>query len=344
MIIVLRKDATEKQIQHILNSIQDWGLKPNISRGIERTIIGVIGDESVIRAKPLDVFPGVENVMTVLKPYKLASRAFRPEKTQIVIPPVKKGAKPVTIGGPQVVVMAGPCAVESRAMVFEIGRAVKAAGAQIFRAGAFKPRSSPYAFQGLGAEGLQILAEMRAELGLPVVTEVMDTRDVDLVAGVADILQIGARNMQNFNLLKAVGRIKKPVLIKRGLANTLEELLMSAEYVLSEGNAQVILGERGIRTFEKFTRNTLDLNAVPVLQRESHLPVLVDPSHGTGHWDLVIPMARAGVAAGADCVMVEVHPRPEEALSDGSQSLLPKKFALMMKQLAAVARAVGRRM
>lgn len=342
MIIVLKRDATEEQIQHIVQSIREWGLTPNLSRGTERTIIGVIGDERTIRSKPLEVFPGVDSVMNVLKPYKLASAEFHPGRTRIALPAVKAGCPPVVIGGREVVVVAGPCSVESREMLFEQAKFVTGAGAKILRAGAFKPRTSPYAFQGLGVEGLRYLAEVRAELGVPIITEVMDTRDVEMVAEVADVLQIGARNTQNFNLLKAVGRCPKPVLIKRGISGTIEELLMSAEYVLSEGNGQVILCERGIRTFERATRSTLDLSAVPVIQRESHLPILVDPSHAAGRWDLVASLARAAVAVGADGVMVEVHPRPEEALSDGAQALLPKNFKKMMDELRQVAQAVGR--
>ncbi len=342
MIIVLKKTATEEQIQHIVESIKGWGLTPNLSRGTERSIIGVIGDERTIRTRPLEVFPGVDTVMAVLKPYKLASAEFHADRTRIALPPVRPGAAPVVIGGKDVIVVAGPCSVESREMLFEQAAFLKKAGARILRAGAFKPRTSPYSFQGLGVEGLRYLAEVRAEVGLPIITEVMDTRDVEMVAEVADVLQIGARNTQNFNLLKAVGRCSKPVLIKRGVSGTIEELLMSAEYVLSEGNKEVILCERGIRTFEKATRNTLDLSAVPVLKRESHLPVMVDPSHATGYWDLVLPMARASVASGADGVMVEVHPRPEEALSDGGQALLPKTFEVMMKEIRAVADAMGR--
>lgn len=342
MIIVLKREATEEQIQHIVDSIREWGLTPNLSRGTERSIIGIIGDERTIRSKPLEVFPGVDSVLSVLKPYKLASKEFHADRTKITLPAVKAGEKPVVIGGPEVVVVAGPCSVETREMLLEQAAFIKKAGAKILRAGAFKPRTSPYAFQGLGVEGLRYLAEVRAEVGLPIITEVMDTRDVEMVAEVADVLQIGARNTQNFNLLRVVGRCNKPVLIKRGISGTIEELLMSAEYVLSEGNSQVILCERGIRTFEKATRNTLDVSAVPVIKRESHLPIMVDPSHGVGQWDLVAPMARAAVAAGADGVMVEVHPNPEAALSDGAQALLPKTFEAMMKELSKVAVAVGR--
>ncbi len=341
MIIVLKRDATDAQIQHIVDKIREWGLLPNLSRGEERTIIGVIGDESILRVKPVDVFPGVEYTMNVLKPYKLANAAFHPERTIIELPSIN-GKPPVRIGGRQLVVMAGPCAVESRECLMEVAQYVKEAGATVLRAGAFKPRTSPYAFQGMGVKGLAILVEAREKFGLHIVTEVMDTRDVEMVAEMCDIIQIGARNMQNFNLLKVVGRTDKPVMIKRGLSSTVQELLMSAEYVMSQGNHKVILCERGIRTFEPMTRNTLDLSAVPVLNRESHLPVIVDPSHGTGHWDLVKPMACASVAAGADGVIVEVHPRPEEAFSDGSQSLLPKTFRSMMEQMRAIAGAVGK--
>ena len=342
MIIVLKQGATEEQIQHLVESIRNWGLTPNLSRGTERTIIGVIGDERVIRAKPLEAFPGVESVMTVLKPFKLASAEFRADRSRIAIPPVKTGGKPVVFGGKDVVVIAGPCSVESRQMLFDMARLVKDLGASMLRAGAFKPRTSPYAFQGLGVEGLRYLEEVRNEIQIPIVTEVMDTRDVEMVAEVADVIQIGARNTQNFNLLKSVGRCKKPILLKRGVSGTIEELLMSAEYVMSEGNANVILCERGIRTYEKATRNTLDLSAVPVIQKESHLPIIVDPSHGTGYWHLVRPMARAAVAAGADGVVVEVHPNPEQAMSDGPQALLPKTFKQMMQELKKIAEVVGR--
>jgi len=255
---------------------------------------------------------------------------------------VREGAEEVVFGGERVVVIAGPCSVEDRGMLERIGRCVAGAGGSVLRGGAFKPRTSPYSFQGLGVRGLEFLAEVRLELGVPIITEVMDTRDVELVAEAADMIQVGARNMQNFNLLKAVGRCGTPVLLKRGMASTIEELLMSAEYVLSQGNAQVVLCERGIRTFETATRNTLDLSAVPVLRRETHLPVVVDPSHGTGHWDLVAPMARAAVAAGADGLAIEIHENPEQALSDGSQALLPATFSTLVEQLRAVAAAVGR--
>ncbi len=338
MIIVLRPDATESQIRHIVDKVKKLGLKPMISKGTERTIIGVIGDEDVIRAKPLEVFPGVEKVMSILKPYKLVSRDFKKEDSIIDI-----GGK-VKIGGKKVIVMAGPCSVENRDILLKTAKAVKSAGAVILRGGAFKPRSSPYSFQGLGAEGLKLLDEARQKTGLLIVTELMDTKDVDLVVKYADIIQIGARNMQNFNLLKAVGQTKKPVLLKRGMSNTIKEFLMSAEYILSEGNFNVMLCERGIRTFEDYTRFTLDINAVPVIKMLSHLPVVVDPSHATGKWGLVPSAAKAAVAAGCDSIIVEVHPDPEEALSDGNQSLLPERFDKMMKELKPIAKAVGREM
>lgn len=342
MIIVLKKDVSEPQIQHILNRVKDWGFHINLSRGKERTVIGIIGDEGALRSKPLDTFPGVESVLPVLKPYKLASREFQPERSIITIPAVHQGGKPLEIGGAGVVVVAGPCSVEGYDKLLNIAHRVKKAGAHLLRAGVFKPRTSPYSFQGLGVRGLDYLARVRLETGLPVITEVMDTRDLEMVEEFADIIQIGARNMQNFHLLKAAGRCKKPILLKRGLANTIEEWLMSAEYVMSEGNHQVILCERGIRTFEKMTRNTTDISAVPVVKRESHLPVMVDPSHGTGQWYLVNPVALAAVAAGADGIMVEVHDQPEEAWSDGGQSLLPEKFDRLVQDLGKVAVAIGR--
>ena len=342
MIVVMKKGATEAQIQAIAERAADWNLKAHVSPGAEVTVIGLIGEEASTQAPALEMMPGVEKVMPVLKPYKRASTEFHPEKTVIKIPPARHGDRGLTIGGPGVVVMAGPCSVETRDMILSLGAFLKGAGAHMLRGGAFKPRTSPYAFQGLGVEGLRYLAEERSVVGLPVVTEVMDTRDVEMVSEFADVIQVGARNMQNFNLLKVLGRCKKPVMLKRGLANTLEELLMSAEYVMSEGNLDVILCERGIRTFEKFTRNTLDLSAVPVLKRESHLPVVVDPSHGVGHWDLVPPMAKAAIAAGADGLLLEVHPDPAKAVSDGPQSLTPKRFKELMGDLERVARAVGR--
>lgn len=342
MIIVMKKGADEAKIAPIVAQIEALGLKAHLSRGEERTIIGLIGDESKVQPSAFELLSGVEKVMPVLKPYKRASAEFKAERTVVRIPPVRSGDPALDIGGPGVVVMAGPCSVENRDMLLSLSAYLKGAGARMIRGGAFKPRTSPYAFQGLGVEGMKYLAEERKVVGLPVVTEVMDARDVEMFAEFVDLIQVGARNMQNFTLLKALGRCGKPVLLKRGLSNTLEELLMSAEYVLNEGNEQVILCERGIRTFEKFTRNTLDLGAVPVLKRESHLPVVVDPSHGVGHWDLVGPMARAAIAAGADGLILEVHPEPAKAVSDGAQSLTPRHFKELMAELDRVARAVGR--
>ncbi|OGX28381.1 MAG: 3-deoxy-7-phosphoheptulonate synthase [Omnitrophica WOR_2 bacterium RIFCSPHIGHO2_02_FULL_67_20] len=336
MIIVLKPNATKKQLDHLLERIKALGLKPMVSKGTERTIIGVIGSEDVLRLQPLEVIPGVEKVIPVLKPYKLVSREFKPEPSVIDL------GGGVAIGGKELVVMAGPCSVENREMLFEIARAVKQAGAAVLRGGAFKPRTSPYSFQGMGEEGLKLLREAARATGMRVVTELLDTRDIQEVEQYADIIQIGARNMQNFELLKEVGQSKKPVLLKRGFSATIAEFLLAAEYILSQGNFNVILCERGIRTFETATRFTLDLNAVPVIKKLSHLPIVVDPSHATGEWDYVAPMAKAAVAAGADGLIVEVHPNPEVALSDGPQSLLPKKFAALIKDLRKVARAVGR--
>ena len=336
MIIVLKTTATPEQINHICEKVKELGLTPQVSRGIERTIIGVIGEESKLRVQPLSVFPGVENVVPIMKPYKLASREFRKENTEFTM------NHNVTVGGKKIVVMAGPCSVESLERLRNIAKEVKKSGATFLRGGAFKPRTSPYSFQGLGEEGLKYMRQVADEVGLLVVTEVMDTRQVELVAQYADMLQIGARNMQNFDLLKEIGMCKKAVLLKRGLSSTVSELLLSAEYLLSKGNFKVMLCERGIRTFETATRNTIDINAIPALKDLAHLPVLVDPSHGTGKRDYVIPIARAAVAAGADGIMVEVHDNPEEAKSDGEQSLYPVGFASMMKELQAVAKAIGR--
>ena len=335
MIIVLRPDATKKQLDHLVSKIKSLGLKPWISKGVERTIVGVIGEEDIIRVQPLEVFPGVEKVLSILKPYKLASRDFKKTPTVVDVAGIK-------VGGKKIVVMAGPCSVENRKLLIDIAKKVKRAGATVLRGGAFKPRTSPYAFQGLGLKGLKFLAEAKEETGLKIVTELMDIRDLDMVAKYADIIQIGARNMQNFNLLREVGKTRIPVLLKRGMANTVKELLMSAEYILSEGNFSVILCERGIRTFEDATRFTLDISAVPVIKSLSHLPVIVDPSHATGKWGLVGPVAKAGIAAGADGLIIEVHPNPEEAMSDGEQSLYPENFASLMKDVEKVAEAVGR--
>jgi len=337
-IIVLKPDATEDAIRHILKKLESKGLKASISKGTERTIIGVIGDTSKItedEENAIRVMTGVESVMRILKPYKLASREFRHEDTLIEV-----GGR--VIGGRKIHVIAGPCAVENRTQMITVAERVKEAGATFIRGGAYKPRTSPYSFQGLGEEGLKYLVEAREKTGLPVVTEIMDPRDMDVIVKYADVIQIGARNMQNFRLLLEVGSVKKPVLLKRGLSATIKEWLMSAEYIMSQGNHQVILCERGIRTFETATRNTLDLSAVPLLKQLTHLPVVVDPSHGVGKWDLVAPMAKAAIAAGADGLLIEVHPNPEEAMSDGEQSLKPDSFAQLMKELRPVAEAVGR--
>lgn len=335
MIVVFKKEATQQEIDHLIERVEKLGLKAMVSRGTERTIVGVIGAEDIIRIQPLEVFPGVEKVMPVLAPYKLVSREFRKEDTLVKI-------KDVEIGGKRIVVIAGPCSIESKELLREVAERVKEAGALILRGGAFKPRTSPYTFQGLGEEGLRILKDVADEFHIISVTEVMDTRDVELVVKYSDILQIGARNMQNFNLLKEVGQTRKPVILKRGLSATVKELLMSAEYILAGGNFNVILCERGIRTFEDFTRNTLDISAVPIVKQLSHLPVIVDPSHATGKWGLVSPLSKAAIACGADGLLIEVHPKPEEALSDGPQQLVPENFSLLMQDLKHIAAAIGR--
>jgi len=335
MIIVVKPDATAEQVDHIIKKIKDLGLQAHVSKGTERTVIGAIGDEAILQSVPLEAIPGVEKVLPILKPFKLASWEFRKEKTVISI-----GREQV--GSARIAVMAGPCAVENKTLLIEIAKEVKNAGANFLRGGAFKPRTSPYAFQGLEEEGLKYLADARERTGLPIVTEVMDPRDIDMIVKYADVLQIGARNMQNFRLLKDVGLCKKPVLLKRGISATIKEWLMSAEYIMSGGNHSVILCERGIRTYETATRNTLDLSAVPVLKQMTHLPVVVDPSHAVGKWDLVAPMAKAAVAAGADGLIIEVHSNPEEALCDGEQSLKPKSFKQLMDELRPIAKAVGR--
>jgi len=337
-IIVLNRKATEKNIAHLLKKLESKGLKATISRGIEKTVIGVIGDTSRITEEEenaVRVMKGVEDVMRILKPYKLASRDFKAQNTIIKV-------KGKVIGGKKIPVIAGPCAVENRAIMINIAEKVKAAGASFIRGGAYKPRTSPYSFQGLGEEGLQYLAEAGRKTGLPVVTEIMDPRDLETILQYTDIIQIGARNMQNFRLLLEVGMCSKPVLLKRGLSATIKEWLMAAEDVMSKGNQEVILCERGIRTFETATRNTLDLSAVPVLKQKTHLPVVVDPSHGVGKWDLVAPMAKAAVAVGADGLLIEVHTNPENAMSDGEQSLKPDAFKKLMLELKPIAKAVGR--
>jgi len=335
MIVVMKKDATPSQVINVTARIEQLGCQTHISQGQERTIIGIIGNGRPIDHEQIQRMDGVERTVPVLRPFKLASREFHPQDTIVPI-------DGIAVGGKQIIVVAGPCAVESREQLMEAAQAVKEAGAHMLRGGAFKPRTSPYSFQGLGEAGLHLLAEARRQTGLPVVTEVMAPDQVPLVSTYADILQIGARNMQNYALLHAVGEAQRPVLLKRGLMSTLEELLMAAEYILSHGNNRVLLCERGIRTFETYTRNTLDISAVPVLKQLSHLPVVVDPSHGTGKWELVGPAARAAVAAGADGLIIEVHPHPSQAVSDGAQSLKPETFAQLMGELKAVARAVGR--
>jgi 3-deoxy-7-phosphoheptulonate synthase len=336
VLVVMKRGASQREIDAVLARIQEFGITPIPLPGAERMAIGTFGSTSRAAADAVESLPGVAEVVPVSRPFKLASREVIAEDTVVRIGPVPVGA------GSPLAIMAGPCGVESREQTLQTARAVRAAGATILRGGAFKPRSSPYNFRGLGAAGLEILAEARAETGLAIVTEVLTPGDVDAVARVADCLQIGARNMQNFALLDEVGDQPKPVLLKRGMSATVEELLLSAEYVLARGNRNVILCERGIRTFEKYTRNTFDVNAIPLLKRLSHLPVVGDPSHGTGKWYLVAPVALAAVAAGADGIIVEVHPSPDHALSDGFQSLTFDNFAALVGRASAVARAVGR--
>ncbi|MGB9680227.1 MAG: 3-deoxy-7-phosphoheptulonate synthase [Thermoanaerobacteraceae bacterium] len=335
MVIVMDVNATEEQILGITDLLSSLNLGYHISKGEERIVIGVIGDKKRLQDKPIEIMDGVEKVIPIVESYKLASRTFKPEPTIIQVDDIK-------IGDKNIVVMAGPCAVESREQLFESAIAVKNAGAQFLRGGAFKPRTSPYSFQGLEEEGLKMLFEAKQMTGLKIVTEVMDVHGIELVSKYADILQIGARNMQNFSLLKEIGKAKKPVLLKRGISATIEEWLNAAEYILSEGNKNVMLCERGIRTFETYTRNTLDLSAIPAIKKLSHLPVIVDPSHGTGLWKLVPSMAKASIAAGADGLIIEVHPDPKNALSDGAQSLTPENFEILCKDLKIIANAVGR--
>ncbi len=336
MIVVMKQHATPQQIEAVVKRIEDLGYKIHLSRGEARTIIGIIGaDDYLLNRDTFEVMEGVEKTVRVMQPFKVASRDFAQEDTVIQV-------NGVPIGGEQLVVMAGPCSVESREQILETAHAVKEAGAHILRGGAFKPRTSPYSFQGLGEEGLRYLAEAREATGLPIITEVMSPDDVALIGEYTDIFQVGARNMQNYSLLKALGKQEKPVFLKRGLSGTIQELLMSAEYVLSQGNMQVMVCERGIRTFEPATRNTFDINAIPLLQELSHLPVIADPAHGTGKWSLVGPVAKAAVAAGADGLMIEVHPDPAKAWSDGAQSLTIDRFAKLMDELRVIAQAVGR--
>jgi 3-deoxy-7-phosphoheptulonate synthase len=335
MVVVMKKDASDADVERVAEKVREVGGEAFVSRGTVHTIIGLVGDTSVFRGLDLDNLPGVDHLIQIGKPYKMVARALHPQPTTVKVGPAAVGRGLFTM-------IAGPCAVESEEQAFEAARAAKEAGATILRGGAFKPRTSPYSFQGLGARGLEILAECRAETGLPVVTEVVEPRDVELVAGWADCLQIGTRNMQNFSLLKEVGAASKPVLLKRGMSATVEEWLMAAEYIAQRGNSEVILCERGIRTFEPSTRFTLDLAGMVVAQQESHLPVVVDPSHGTGLKELVAPMARAAIAAGADGVMIDVHANPGEALCDGQQALPTDELQALSKELHALAAALGR--
>ena len=337
MIIVLKPGATEAEIAAVIEKIESTGLKPHVSKGVERTVIGAIGDEAAIRELPLEVLPGVDQVLPIMKPYKLVSREFRKEDSVIDV-------RGVPMGGPSIGVIAGPCAVENRDMLMESARRVKEAGAAFLRGGAFKPRTSPYSGQGLEEEGLRYRAEAREETGLPVVSEIMDPRDLDIMDRYDTVLQVGARNMQNFRLLKEVGALNKPVILKRGLSATIKDLLLSAEYIVSNGNKDVILCERGLRTFETHTRNMIDLASVPSMKELSHLPVVIDPSHAAGRWDLIAPMALAALASGADGLMIEVHPYPESALCDGPQSLKPDRFAALMVEIKKMAAFLGRQL
>lgn len=335
MVVVMESKAPEEKIQNVISHLRDLGFDIHRSDGVTHTILGAVGDKTGIDLRQLEVLDGVHEVVRISEPYKLASRSFKQENTVI-------GIGDVEIGGQEVIVAAGPCAVESREQIMTIAEAIRASGAKILRGGAFKPRTSPYSFQGLGEEGLKLLREAADRYGLLAVTEIVDVNHIAMVEKYADILQVGARNMQNFQLVRELGKVGKPVLLKRGMSATIEEWLMASEYILSGRNHNVILCERGIRTFENYTRNTLDISAVPVIKKLSHLPIFTDPSHGTGIRDKVIPMARASIAAGADGIIVEVHHDPEHARSDGAQSLFPHQFEQMMKELRVIARAVGR--
>jgi len=337
MIVVMKLDSGEKEINDILERLVKEGLSGHLSKGVERTVIGVVGRTYPELRETLELLPGVEEVIPISKPYKLSSREFQPMDTVIKV-------GDVTIGSKELVVMAGPCAVETEEQLLATARAVKAAGAHILRGGAFKPSTSPYSFRGLGKEGLEILVKAREETGMPIITEVLSPQDVELVARYADILQIGTRNMQNYILLDEVGKTRMPVMLKRGMSATIQEWLLSAEYILSQGNRQLMLCERGIRTFETYTRNTMDISAIPIIEKLSHLPIIADPSHGTGKWYLVAPLALAAVAAGADGLIIEVHPNPDEALKDGAQSLTFENFERMMAQVTRVAASMGRKL
>jgi 3-deoxy-7-phosphoheptulonate synthase len=337
MMIIMKAGATPQQVEHVIEKVKSAGLSVHLSQGVEATIVGAIGETHSLPTDQFEVLDGVETVQRITQPYKLASRQFHPENSIFPI-------DGFSVGGEDLAIIAGPCSVESRSQIIETAHAVKEAGANALRGGVFKPRTSPYSFQGLGEEGLEFLAEAREQTGLPVVVEIMSQVQVDLMVRYVDVMQVGARNMQNFNLLRVIGETQTPVLLKRGLSASIEELLMSAEYILAGGNQRVFLCERGIRTFETTTRNTTDINAIPVLKNLTHLPVILDPSHSTGHFDYVGAIARAAVAAGADGLIVEVHPDPAHAVSDGRQSLKPEKFAEMIKQVSQIAEIVGRRL
>jgi 3-deoxy-7-phosphoheptulonate synthase len=337
MFIVMHQGHTEKELTDILERLTQMGFTGHVSQGVERTVVGVVGRTYPELKETLEMWPGVDDVVPISRPHKLAGREFQSEDSVIKV-------GDVTIGGEALVVMAGPCAVETEEQLLQSARAVKAAGANILRGGAFKPSTSPYSFRGLGKDGLELLAQARRETGMPVITEVMTPHDVELVLRYADILQVGTRNMQNFALLDEVGKAQMPVMLKRGLSATIQEWLLSAEYILAQGNRQVMLCERGIRTFETYTRNTMDISAIPVIKKLSHLPIIADPSHGTGKWHLVTPVSLAAVAAGADGLMIEVHPSPEHALKDGAQSLTFENFQQLMAQVVPVAASVGRKM
>ena len=342
MLIVMKPHATEEDVRGVCRKIEAMGFRPHPMPGAQRTAIGITGNPGPLEPAEFDALPGVAEAIPVSKPYKLVSREIKNEDSLIEVKPSEGSGPSFTFGGRELAIIAGPCAVESREQAFAAARSVKSAGAQLFRGGAFKPRTSPYSFQGMGEEGLKILAEVRREFGLLIVTETIDPENCDLVERYADVLQIGARNMQNFSLLKRAGRSAKPVLLKRGMSATIEEFLMAAEYILSEGNYNVILCERGVRTFADHTRNTLDLSVIPAVKRLSHLPIIVDPSHGTGRRDKVIPLSRAAVAVGADGLIIEVHPQPDRAVSDGYQSLYPDQFDSLMEEVTAIAGVLGR--
>lgn len=338
MIIILTPKATDENLQELVDNLKERGYGVHVSRGVEKTIVGAIGapdEDKAVIAEQISSFGFVEHVVPILKPYKIVGREFHPDKSVISV-----GG--VDIGGDKIIVMAGPCSVESEEQIIQCARAVKEAGASFLRGGAFKPSTSPYSFHGLGEDALKMLQAAKDETGLPIITEVMDAREIELVASYADILQIGTRNMTNFALLREMGMVKKPVMLKRGMASTIEEWLQAAEYIAGRGNYNILLCERGIRTFETFTRNTFDISAIPAVSSLSHLPIVADPSHGTGKWQLVAAVSRAAVAAGVDALLIEVHPNPEKALKDGPQSLKPETFAQLMVELRAIAGAVGR--